>query len=247
MVDCYEVKCSYFISQSRELEYCFECFDCKNCFGCVGLKKKSFCIFNRQYEKGDYWELVDRIKTKMLNDGEYGEYFSLKHSLYPYIDTFASVLYPLNSQELEKKQAISFPEEQIKEYPNQIKAQDLPEDIKDVKDDVIEKSVLCEETGRPFRIIKGDLNFYRKHGIPLPTKHPQVRLLDRLKKRNPLKLWHRQCACLSAEALAKEDAYKNTVAHFHGEKPCPNEFETSYAPERKEIIYCEECYNAEVL
>jgi len=27
---------------------------------------------------------------------------------------------------------------------------------------------------------------------------------------------------------------------------CPNEFETSYAPDRPEIIYCESCYNKEV-
>ena len=27
---------------------------------------------------------------------------------------------------------------------------------------------------------------------------------------------------------------------------CKNEFETSYAPERPEIIYCESCYNSEV-
>lgn len=42
--------------------------------------------------------------------------------------------------------------------------------------------------------------------------------------RNPAKLWHRKCM-----------------------KPgCTNEFETSYAPDRPEIIYCEGCYNNEV-
>ena len=40
--------------------------------------------------------------------------------------------------------------------------------------------------------------------------------------------------------------YQNTIAHFHGNEPCPNEFETSYTPERPEIVYCEQCYNAEV-
>ncbi len=29
-------------------------------------------------------------------------------------------------------------------------------------------------------------------------------------------------------------------------KQCPNEFETSYAPERPEIVYCEKCYQQEV-
>ena len=27
---------------------------------------------------------------------------------------------------------------------------------------------------------------------------------------------------------------------------CKNEFETSYAPDRPEIVYCEQCYNEEV-
>ncbi|HEY4526141.1 MAG TPA: hypothetical protein VJL32_03550 [Candidatus Paceibacterota bacterium] len=43
------------------------------------------------------------------------------------------------------------------------------------------------------------------------------------------------------------DAYKNFATHFHGENPCPTEFETSYAPDRPEIVYCEQCYNSEVV
>jgi hypothetical protein len=34
--------------------------------------------------------------------------------------------------------------------------------------------------------------------------------------------------------------------HFHGKEKCKVEFETSYAPERPEIIYCEKCYQREV-
>ncbi len=47
---------------------------------------------------------------------------------------------------------------------------------------------------------------------------------NRLKKINPFKLWHRSC--------------------IH--EGCNNEFETSYAPERPEIVYCERCYQNEV-
>jgi hypothetical protein len=41
--------------------------------------------------------------------------------------------------------------------------------------------------------------------------------------------------------------YKNTVSHQHGSAPCPNKFETSYSPEREETVYCEECYQAELV
>ncbi len=30
-------------------------------------------------------------------------------------------------------------------------------------------------------------------------------------------------------------------------KGCENEFETSYSPDRLEIIYCEKCYQSEVI
>ena len=33
--------------------------------------------------------------------------------------------------------------------------------------------------------------------------------------------------------------------HEHDGK-CNNEFETAFAPDRSEIIYCENCYNKEV-
>ncbi|MFZ1019649.1 MAG: hypothetical protein WAN61_01490 [Minisyncoccia bacterium] len=40
--------------------------------------------------------------------------------------------------------------------------------------------------------------------------------------------------------------YKNTIEHFHRQEKCAVEFETSYAPERPEIVYCEKCYQQEV-
>jgi len=68
--------------------------------------------------------------------------------------------------------------------------------------------------------------------LPLPRLCPNCRHYQRLAQRNPLKLWHRQCMC------KKEN-------HEHNGK-CEVEFETSYAPERPEIIYCERCYQQEV-
>ena len=44
----------------------------------------------------------------------------------------------------------------------------------------------------------------------------------------------------------QKSVYTNTIEHFHKDKPCPNEFETSYSPDSPEIVYCEECYKREV-
>ena len=34
--------------------------------------------------------------------------------------------------------------------------------------------------------------------------------------------------------------------HLHGEEKCSAQFETSYSPDRPEIVYCENCYKQEV-
>jgi hypothetical protein len=60
--------------------------------------------------------------------------------------------------------------------------------------------------------------------IPLPRYCPNCRHHERLKNRNPLKLYKRTCM----------------------KEGCDVEFETTYAPERKEIVYCEKCYQNEV-
>ena len=83
-----------------------------------------------------------------------------------------------------------------------------------------------------FRILPDELKFYKQTNIPIPVYCPNCRHYQRLSQRNPLKLWHRQCMC------EKEN-------HIHKGK-CSVEFETSYAPDRPEIVYCEKCYQQEV-
>jgi hypothetical protein len=60
--------------------------------------------------------------------------------------------------------------------------------------------------------------------IPIPRRCFYCRHDSRINRRNPYKLWHRKCM----------------------KEGCDNEFETSYDPERPEIVYCEKCYQAEV-
>jgi hypothetical protein len=91
----------------------------------------------------------------------------------------------------------------------------------------------CEVSGKPYKIQPQELLFYIKNNLQIPRRHPDQRYEDRINLRNPMTLWHRQCMC--------EDS-----GHDHGGR-CPNEFETSYSPERKEIIYCEQCYQSEVV
>lgn len=50
--------------------YCDLCFNCDYCFGCVGLRKKQYCILNKQYTKAEYEQLLPQIIEKMRVDGE---------------------------------------------------------------------------------------------------------------------------------------------------------------------------------
>ena len=105
-----------------------------------------------------------------------------------------------------------------------LKASDVPHDIKEVDDSILNKAIICEKTGKPFRIIKKELGFYRRYQLSLPTIHPVQRILDRFQNVNPYKLWPATCA------------------------KCHKEIYTSYPPEKqKELkIYCEKCYLEEV-
>lgn len=48
----------------RDSYYCYNCNDSHDLFGCVHLNHKSFCIFNKQYSKEEYFEKIKELKNK---------------------------------------------------------------------------------------------------------------------------------------------------------------------------------------
>jgi len=52
-----------------------------------------------------------------------------------------------------------------------------------VQDDILKTAITCETSGKPFRITPQELVFYRKHNIPLPRKHPDIRHSERMELR----------------------------------------------------------------
>ena len=238
------------------LRYCAYISTSSNLFGCMSLRSKEYCILNKQYSKKEYEELVPKIINHMnemfYTDRQgrvykYGEFFPPELSPFVYNETIAQEYFPLSKEKAEK-QGYRWKEPEERYYEVTRKPEDLPDHIKDIKDDILKEVIGCEHQNKcneqcttAFKIIKDELQFYRKTNLPLPRLCPNCRHYQRLKQRNPFKFWRRQCIC-------DYKIYKNTVKHFHHpEGRCPNEFETSYAPERGEIVYCEECYNAEVV
>jgi len=240
---------------SRGLEYCVFCRSSSDLFGCVGLKKKQYCIFNKQYSKYEYTNLVTRI-TKHMNDMpyvdkqgrvyRYGEFFPPEFSPFAYNETLAGDFFPLTKQEAEKKGYL-WREPELREFQTTINAVDLPDNIKDVNDSVLKEVIKCASCSRAYRIIPMEFEFYKKIGLPLPRFCPNCRFVERFKFVNPPRWRHAKCQCAGHSDDRK--IYSNTAPHppHKPEEHCPNEFETSYAPERQEIVYCEQCYKAEVI
>ena len=198
LVEAYEgsnIKFSYFIKNGLNVEYCLACHNCQNCFGCIGLRNKKFHIFNKPYSEEEYWQVLDKVKSEMLKVGEYGEFFPLTMALHAYNDTYASIEFPLTDEEIKTREWIYFNNEEEADLTkiDIINTKNVPIDIKDVDDSILQKAIICEKTGKPFRIIKAELDFYRKNNLPIPTVHPNERILARLRKRNPSKLWKMNC------------------------------------------------------
>ncbi len=218
------------------IEYTIGAKNASDLFGCAGVRNRKYCILNKQYTKKEYEELIPKIK-KHMNEMpyidkkgrvyKYGEFLPAEISPYAYNEALANEYFPLT-----KKQAIEkghiWRDRPKPEYRVTIKTKDLPNHIKDVNNSILKEIIACDnkncQGSGVFRLISPELKFYQKQNLPLPRLCPDCRHNKRVRQRNPMKLWKRQCM----------------------KKGCQTKFQTPYAPERKEIVYCEKCYNKEV-
>ncbi len=266
---------SYDIYNSYSIFYSNQLHNCSHCFWCVWLRNKSYCILNKQYTKEEYEILVPKIIEHMMSStqspssegearneqGEWWEFFPSSLSPFGYNETVAQEYFPLTREEVLNPQSLRdsffikgapknllyvkedawkaggfihgktfnwsdyeapFPKVEkiitVEMYCNT----SLLDNANNVPDDMLNWAIECEITKKPFRITKQELEFYRKHNLPIPRRHPDQRHKDRMQLRNPRKLWERKC------------------------DKCQEGIQTTYAPERPEIVYCEECYRKEV-
>ena len=73
------------------------------------------------------------------------------------------------------------------------------------------------------RLIQPEVTFYKKMEISIPRQCFFCRHRNRLARRGPMKLFDRGCA------------------------KCKKPIKTNFAPDRPEIVYCENCYQNEVI
>ena len=236
----------------RDDEYCMNLFSCSDCFGCVGLKKKQYCILNKQYTKEEYFEMVEKIKKHMDempyidakgNIYKYGEFFPIEFSPFGYNNTIAVQHFSMIKEEAIKN---GYPWIEVPhgEYIITKKASELPDSINDINDEILREVIECENCKNAYCILENELIFYKKEKLPLPTMCHDCRYERRIQDRLKIQLYERKCMC---DGKTDENGvYFNTVKHIHGDEPCGQEFKTGYSPNSPEIVYCEKCYQQEV-
>ena len=242
-------KFGLFSVKSQDLRYAQYCTGSKSLFGCVGVRKGKYCILNKQYSEDEYGKMVTKIITQMKEAPyidkrgvahSYGDYFPSELSPFGYNETVAAERCPLGREEVLSR-GWNWQDNIQRTAGNEtLPPSALPDSIEDVDDSITGQILKCVSCGRNYKIIENELTFYRSMSVPLPDKCFFCRHTRRVNRTNPYFLWKRQCAC-------DYQIYSNTIKHgHHAEGRCLNEFETSYAPDRPEIVYCESCYNAEV-
>ena len=210
--------------KSQEITYTENCHSSKHLFGCSAIRSGKYSILNKEYTKEEYTELREKLIEHMKKTGEYGEFFPAEMSNFGYNETMAQEYFPLSKEEALKKGFKWWDKIQKTTGQETISADKIPDSILDVDESILKEVLACVECKRNYKIVQNEFLFYKKHSISIPRKCFYCRNSARFKLENPFKLWHRKCM----------------------KKECQNEFETSYAPERPEIIYCESCYNKEV-
>lgn len=80
----------------------------------------------------------------------------------------------------------------------------------------------CEHCDKNYKTLKSEIKFYENYGLPIPRFCPDCRHFQRIALRNPCKLFSRSCT------------------------KCTKPIQTTYSPDRPEMIYCEECYLKEI-
>ncbi len=259
-VENYACMFGFIVWYSRNVQYAINCQSSNDLFGCVSLRNKSYCILNKQYTKEGYEALLPKVIQHMhdtpYTDSKgrvyrYGESFPVEFSPGPYNDTVAQEYMPITKTKAVEN-GFGWGEPTEKTYQTTVAAAGLPLKIDDVSPEILKEIIGCAHQGKcdcqcsvAFRITSGELEFYKQMQIPLPRLCFNCRHQGRLSQRNPMKLWKRNCLCDGNHS--ENNTRSNIAEHFHGATHCPNIFNTTFAPDRQETVYCEQCYQAEVV
>ncbi|MBI2631217.1 hypothetical protein HYW73_03340 [Candidatus Nomurabacteria bacterium] len=207
-------------SVAKYSEYLDNCIDVENCFGCIGLRKKKYCILNRQYTKEEY----EKLKNKIISDmgDEYGEFLPYSVGICDY-NLSAGVLYfPKTTKEEIVEQGGYWSEEDFSSKDG-ILSTELTDEMKDTDSSVCGQALICPITRYRFNISQSEFEFHKNRNFALPREHFDRRMLEPARKM----------------VVLKSSPYKC----FY----CKKDIMAYYPPEwGYQKIACEECYKQHI-
>ena len=115
-----------------DVEYSIYANACKHVFGCVNLKKKSYCILNKQYTREEYQilkiKIIEDMKKNPYMDKKgriwsYGEFLPFMFSSFAYNETIAVNFFP-KTKEQAQSESLEWQEHKITQYNITKKAED---------------------------------------------------------------------------------------------------------------------------
>lgn len=171
------IVCGTLCWSSTFINYSMNCHNSNYLLGCIGLRKKDYCILNKQYSKQKYEEIIQKIKEEI----DYGNFFSKNLSDFGYNETSAQEEFPLS-----KKEAVSFGfkwEDTERGTYNKGSNDKNP----------IKKIFTCINCDKNYKIIPNELSFYNRLNIFLPQLCPDCRHFRRMKNRGENKLYKGNC------------------------------------------------------
>lgn len=214
---------SWWTTTSHDIEYSFGLRSCEYCFGCDSLRGSKYSLLNKEYSKEEYTKLRTRIVEELRSQNIYGLYFPPEIAPFAYNETIAQDNLPLTKEEAPARGFRWQDDLQMTTGKETRRPEEIPDRIDNVTDSILKNVLACIECGRNYKLIPAELQFYRQMLIPIPHKCFYCRHVDRIRKRGPMKLFDRTC------------------------DKCKKPIKTNFAPGRPEIVYCESCYQAEVI
>ena len=217
--------------ESMNVEYSFYCIQGKDCFGCVNLKRKSYCILNKQYTKEEYFKLKEKIisdmkknpwKSKAGHIYSYGEFLPPELSPYGYNETIAHE-YNLLSKDEAGKFGYHWYDFPIIQYNVTCQSDSLPSTFAETSQNIVEEIIQCSTCDKAYKIHSMEMELLESFNQPVPHSCPTCRYNRRFERTNKSVLFKRVCA------------------------KCDVPIYTPYAPERPEIVYCVKCYQQEFM
>ena len=169
-------------------DYVDSCHSGRDLFGNIGLKRKKYCILNKQYSKEEYEEVRNRIIEKMKSDGEFGEFFPISLSPYAYNETVAHEYFPLSKEEVLSRGWRWSDKESALQVGASHTISSLPDYIRDVPENIHEEILACNSCKKPYKVTAQEVRLYKKMSVPIPRKCSHCRHLARLSLRNYQKL-----------------------------------------------------------